>query len=133
MSSSSVQIRAFVFTDIVGSTRLKKMMPGRDNTERNGRFTQTILKPHREHIESTLDRFSGTLVSSQGDGHFLAFGSPIDAVLWSIAVEQAHEKQPSQAAASGRPEGTVTAITVPEGPVRTVIAPSMASTISRAT
>lgn len=86
----STEIRAFVFTDIVGSTRLKKMMPGRDSAERNIQFTERILTPHRALIEEALRRNDGRLISTQGDGHFLEFKSSIQAVLWAVELQQLH-------------------------------------------
>ena len=91
---SEVEIRAFVFTDIVGSTRLKKRMPGRDNAQRNSHFAAQILKPHRERIEHGLTDHGGRLISVQGDGHFLEFRSPIYAVMWAIDVQKSHQADP---------------------------------------
>ncbi len=91
---ASVEFRAFVFTDIVGSTRLKKKMPGRGSAERNQHFAEQILRPHRQRIEADLADYEGRIISTQGDGHFLEFRSPIQAVLWAIHVQQIHASQP---------------------------------------
>ena len=92
----TTEIRAFVFTDIVGSTRLKKLMPGRDSAERNIQFTEHILKPHRALIEQVLGRYEGRLISTQGDGHFLEFKSSVQAVLWAVELQQLHLDSPIQ-------------------------------------
>ncbi|MDH3718708.1 MAG: protein kinase, partial [Planctomycetota bacterium] len=99
---ASVEIRAFVFTDIVGSTRLKKQMPGRDNAERNQYFAEEILRPHRQLIEAGLAAYEGRVISTQGDGHFLEFRSPIQAVMWAIDVQQVHAGQPIATPEDGR-------------------------------
>ncbi len=99
---ASVQIRAFVFTDIVGSTRLKKEMPGRDNAERNQYFAEQVLRPHRQRIEEGLAAREGRIISTQGDGHFLEFRSPIQAVLWAIDVQQLHARRPIATPSGGR-------------------------------
>ncbi len=91
---AATEIKAFVFTDVVGSTRLKKLMPGRDSAERNLLFTEKILQPHRALIDDVLQRFDGRLISTQGDGHFLEFQSPAQAVLWAVEVQQRHADTP---------------------------------------
>ncbi|HUS39063.1 MAG TPA: protein kinase, partial [Pirellulales bacterium] len=100
----SVEIRAFVFTDIVGSTRLKKQMPGRDSAQRDHHFAEQILRPHRKLIETGLAEHEGRIVSTQGDGHFLEFRNPIQAVTWAIEVQQLHAEQPIETP-DGRPLG----------------------------
>ena len=87
------EIKCFVFTDIVASTRLKAQMPGGNNAERDAQFTEQILRPHRAHIEQDLERFGGRIISTQGDGHFLVFRSPINATLWAIEVQRRHESE----------------------------------------
>jgi serine/threonine protein kinase/class 3 adenylate cyclase len=92
----SVQVveKAFVFTDIVGSTQLKQLMAGRTGSERDHRFARDVLAPHRDRLLARLAQYGGELVSTAGDGHFLAFSSSINAVMWAIEVQQDLEAQP---------------------------------------
>jgi serine/threonine protein kinase/class 3 adenylate cyclase len=101
-SMPATEIRAFVFTDIVGSTRLKKLMPGRDNAERSVLFSEKILTPHRALIEKALARYDGRLISTQGDGHFLEFKSSVQAVMWAVELQQLHQRSPIETPGGGR-------------------------------
>lgn len=88
------QIKAFVFTDIVGSTSLKLQIGGQDSEQRNARFAREILGPYRHLIESRLDEFEGRLISTQGDGNFLEFRSPIRAVIWALDIQKRQASKP---------------------------------------
>lgn len=83
-------LTTFVFTDLVGSVDLKGRMPGADAAERDAAYVRLVLKPHRERIEAGLAERGGRVVSTAGDGHFLAFGNTIQAALWAIDVQKSH-------------------------------------------
>jgi len=106
---SSEQLKAFVFTDIVASTRLKQEMPGLGSGEKNSAFVADILRPHRERIEATLAGSNGSLVNTQGDGCFLVFNNPTRAALWAIALQESHINDPILTP-SGEPVGVKIAI-----------------------
>ncbi len=106
---SSEQLKAFVFTDIVASTRLKQEMPGFGSGEKNSAFVSDILRPHRERIEAALAASHGTLVNTQGDGCFLVFNNPTRAAHWAISVQKSHINDPI-VTPSGEPVGVKIAI-----------------------
>ena len=54
ITASMAELKTFVFTDLADSVRLKDEMPGQNATERDQAFIETILSPHREHIEREL-------------------------------------------------------------------------------
>ena len=83
----------FVFTDLVGSVDLKQRMPGAGAAERDQAYVQEVLTPHRERIERGLTEAKGRVVSTAGDGHFLAFRDTIQAARWAIAVQQSHAEE----------------------------------------
>ena len=88
------ELKTFLFTDISGSVRLKNEMAGRDVTERDRAFIDTILTPHRERIEGQLQEMGGRVVSTAGDGHFLVFDNTIQAALWAVAMQRSHRDEP---------------------------------------
>jgi predicted ATPase/DNA-binding SARP family transcriptional activator/class 3 adenylate cyclase len=61
----------FVMTDIEGSTRLLRQLPD----EYAG-----LLARHREILADASDRYSGAVVSTDGDGTFLVFAHAADAL-----------------------------------------------------
>ena len=88
------ELRTFIFTDIVRSVALKSEMEGRDDTQRDRAFIETILTPHRDRIDTDLPERGGRIVSTAGDGHFLVFSDTIQAAQWAIEVQQRHENEP---------------------------------------
>ncbi|MFB2835654.1 adenylate/guanylate cyclase domain-containing protein [Floridanema evergladense] len=83
-----------VFTDLVNSTAVKNHLPGSDITERNRLYRDTILYPHRERVENTLANYGGRKVETIGDAFFLVFSNPVQALLWSIAIQKSHAEAP---------------------------------------
>lgn len=61
----------FVFTDIEGSTSLVQEAAG---------FYREVVEQQGALIESATERFSGTVVSTEGDSFFLVFRSPKQAI-----------------------------------------------------
>ena len=88
------ELKTFVFTDLADSVRLKDEMPGQNTTERDQAFIETILSPHREHIERELAACDGRIVSTAGDGHFIVFSDTVLAARWAIAVQAIHRDTP---------------------------------------
>ena len=88
------ELKTFVFTDLADSVRLKDEMPGQSTTERDQAFIETILSPHREHIERELAACDGRIVSTAGDGHFIVFSDTILAARWAIAIQEIHRDTP---------------------------------------
>jgi class 3 adenylate cyclase len=80
--------RTFMFTDIEASTRLAEVLG-------NERWEQ-LLAWHDETIRTLVARHGGDVVNSTGDGFFVAFESPIEAVECARQIQQAlaeHRRQ----------------------------------------
>lgn len=88
------ELRTFIFTDIVRSVALKSEMEGRNDTQRDRAFIETVLTPHRERIETSLSEREGRIVSTAGDGHFLVFSDTGAAAQWAIDVQKRHTDTP---------------------------------------
>ncbi|HEV3167296.1 MAG TPA: tetratricopeptide repeat protein [Isosphaeraceae bacterium] len=83
-----------VFTDLVNSTAVKSQLAGGDITARNQAYLDTILTPHREHVESLLDTHRGRVVKTEGDAYFLVFDDAAQAAKWALAAQQKHRDHP---------------------------------------
>ena len=105
-------LTTFVFTDLVGSVDLKRQMPGSNADQRDEAYVRYVLTPHRERIEEQLATSGGRVVSTAGDGHFLAFTDTVKAAEWAIRVQQSHAARPIlsdsfESAETGTPVGVV--------------------------
>ena len=79
--SKPIQARkAFMFTDIVGSTNLAELL-GDEGWDQ-------LLKWHDEALRSQFLRHGGEVVNSTGDGFFVAFESPRRGIDCAIAIQQ---------------------------------------------
>lgn len=94
MDSSLHFMKAFVFSDIVASTRLKNSLPGKTQADRDRLFIEMVLEPHRKLLENSLSEHKGRLVKTLGDGCFLVFDSPMRAALWAMDVQSLHSDTP---------------------------------------
>lgn len=72
--------RTFVFTDIVGSTKLAEAL-GNDAWER-------MLRWHDDTLGGLFNRHGGAVVSQTGDGFFVAFESAPPAVACAIEIQR---------------------------------------------
>ncbi|MBI3922237.1 MAG: tetratricopeptide repeat protein [Armatimonadetes bacterium] len=91
MSSSIITM---VFSDLVSSTSIKMQLPGGDISERNRVYFDTILMPHRRRVQSSLERYGGRVVKTEGDAFFIVFGDAVRAAQWSIALHLDHAEYP---------------------------------------
>jgi serine/threonine protein kinase/class 3 adenylate cyclase len=98
------ELKTFLFTDICRSVDLKNEMAGRNVTERDRAFIESILSPHRERIEAQLEALGGRVVSTAGDGHFLVFDNTILAAQWAIDAQRDHRENPIQTPGGGHVE-----------------------------
>jgi class 3 adenylate cyclase len=73
--------RTFLFTDIVGSTNLAELL-GDSSWER-------LLRWHDDALRTLFARSGGEVVSSTGDGFFVAFDSAQRGIDCAIAIQQA--------------------------------------------
>jgi predicted ATPase/class 3 adenylate cyclase len=67
-----VEMLAFLFTDIEGSTNLLRDL---------GVRYRTVLLDHRSLLRTAFERFGGRMLGSEGDSLFAAFPNPKDALL----------------------------------------------------
>jgi class 3 adenylate cyclase len=73
--------RAFMFTDIVDSTRLVEVL-GDD-------AWQSLLAWHDRTLRTCFDEYGGAEVKHEGDGFFVAFDRPVDAVSCAVGIQRA--------------------------------------------
>jgi class 3 adenylate cyclase len=71
--------KTFMFTDIVGSTRLAEAL-GNDSWER-------LLSWHDDLLRGLIARQSGEIVHSTGDGFFVAFDSAVQAIACARSIQ----------------------------------------------
>lgn len=91
---SRQDVVTMVFTDLVGSTAIKNQFEGSSREERNRRYLEEVLLPHRQRVEAHLARYGGRVVKTEGDGYFLVFANPAQAVEWAVEVQRSHQNDP---------------------------------------
>jgi class 3 adenylate cyclase len=74
------ELRAFVFTDIVDSTRLSEAM--------GDEAWRTVLRQHDDTVRRVVAEHGGEVVKHTGDGFFLAFGGPDQAIEAMIGLQR---------------------------------------------
>ena len=77
--------RTFLFTDIVGSTRLLETL-GNDKWRK-------LLGRHNDLIEEQIANSGGEVVQQTGDGYFATFSTPRAALEAAIAIQRALEAE----------------------------------------
>lgn len=90
----SENVITMVFTDLVSSTAIKLKLPGKDITENNRIYRDTILLPHRHRVESSIAAYGGRKVETIGDAFFLVFANPVEAVQWATWIQISHINDP---------------------------------------
>ena len=76
-----VALLTMVFTDIVGSTRLKQELGEAEAV--------TLMRRHHEMLRETLARFTeGEVIVVAGDSFFLVFTRPSDALRYALLVQR---------------------------------------------
>jgi predicted ATPase/class 3 adenylate cyclase len=75
-----VEMLAFLFTDIEGSTNLLRDLGAR---------YRTLLLDHRSLLKTAFERFAGRLLGSEGDSLFAVFPTPKDALLAAAEAQLA--------------------------------------------
>jgi len=73
--------KTFMFTDIVGSTRLAELL--------GDRSWEALLRWHDDTLRSLVAKSGGQVVNSTGDGFFVAFDSPRQGVDCAVAIQRA--------------------------------------------
>jgi class 3 adenylate cyclase len=77
--------RTFLFTDIVGSTRLLETL-GNEKWRK-------LLARHNEVLEKQIAKSGGEVVQQTGDGFFAAFSTPRAAIEAAVAIQRALESE----------------------------------------
>ncbi len=90
----SENVITMVFTDLVSSTAIKLKLPGKDISENNRIYRDTILLPHRHRVESSIAAYGGRKVETIGDAFFLVFANPVEAVQWASIIQISHINDP---------------------------------------
>src|SRR5205823_1566931 len=78
----------FMFTDIVGATDMKGMMPGATSGERQDAFLEKVKAPHDTIITDRVSARGGCVVKSIGDAFLIAFADAEKAVLCGVETQQ---------------------------------------------
>jgi class 3 adenylate cyclase len=73
-------VKTFMFTDIVGSTRLAELLGDEE--------WEALLRWHDETLRSLFATHKGHEVMATGDGFFVDFDSPDDALPCAIAIQR---------------------------------------------
>ncbi len=95
LAKNSTDYIALVFTDLVNSTAVKDVMPGKNIKERNQAYRDRILCPHRKRVTESLINYGGRVVEPpQGDSFLLEFTDPIQAIEWAILIQRNHSQEP---------------------------------------
>lgn len=81
-SREDARLLTLVFTDLVGSTRLK--------AERGDHVVGQLIARHRERVNQLREKCGGRVVDWAGDGCFLTFDVPSKAVTFGLHLQQAH-------------------------------------------
>ena len=79
-SSARRDVRAFVFTDIVDSTRLAELLGDEAWTR--------LLRRHDETLRAVVAAHGGTEIKATGDGFFLAFEDPRAAIDAAVEIQR---------------------------------------------
>jgi class 3 adenylate cyclase len=99
-----MQLLTMLFTDVVESSATKRDVSlGRDNRERDRAYLEKVQTRHFELIRSCCHHHGGQEVNTMGDGFFLAFDDPVEAVRCAVAIQECLAAKP---------------IETPKGPLR---------------
>lgn len=81
----SSKVLTLVFTDLKGSTSLK--------AEKGDEAAGQLIARHREHVKRLALADGGRIIDWAGDGCFLTFKTPSAAVVFSLHLQQAHQRE----------------------------------------
>jgi class 3 adenylate cyclase len=82
-------IRAFLFSDIVGSTEiLNRFIRRWGQHQGNEQFREAILRPHDERLEKCIEAHEGEVVSTAGDSYFVTFKDARRAIECAVAFQR---------------------------------------------
>ena len=81
-------LKTFMFTDVVGSTNLVEVL--------GDEAWDTLLRWHDTAIREVFTAHQGREISTTGDGFFVSFDSPEQAVAAAIAIQRRFQEQRTQ-------------------------------------
>jgi class 3 adenylate cyclase len=76
-----------MFTDIVDSTRIKQLMPGKTAARRDAAYRTGVKEPHDTRLTRISRDAGGRKVNAAGDGYLFAFTDAEEAVLCALAIQ----------------------------------------------
>ncbi|WP_404789146.1 CHASE2 domain-containing protein [Altericista sp. CCNU0014] len=93
---SDAAMITMVWTDLLGSTAMKRELQGEYVSDRDRIYLSQILQPHRERVERSLAQYRGRVVKTEGDAFFIVFSSVTLALEWAVQLLKNHREQPIQ-------------------------------------
>src|ERR1041385_932435 len=94
---------AFMFTDIVNYSAMKRKMPGRFGDQREKAFLQKIKRPHDAIISNSVTAYGGKKVKNTGDGFLIVFTNLERAVVCGIEIQEKLRRRDIKTPLEGRP------------------------------
>jgi class 3 adenylate cyclase len=85
-----------MFTDIIGSTRLKESMLGETSGRRDEAYRAGVKEPHDDRVLGRVRMAGGHKVKSTGDGYLFTFTDAEEAVLCALAIQDSLTHNPIQ-------------------------------------
>ena len=79
MVKHPTKIKTFFFSDIEGSTRLAQLL---------GESYAFVLERHRTVIRMALNKYAGREIETSGDGFFIVFDKPEQAIAASLEIQK---------------------------------------------
>ncbi|MDX1384188.1 MAG: adenylate/guanylate cyclase domain-containing protein, partial [Thermoanaerobaculia bacterium] len=80
------RLRCLVFSDLVGSTELKSRL--------GDRAASALISRHQAAVRRLLGETGGREIDDAGDGFFLTFQAPSDALRFALRLQQLHLESP---------------------------------------
>jgi len=78
-----------LFTDIVGSTEMKRGMLAQAQAQRDSLYNSRIKQPHDRLVCALVDRYEGFVAKDTGDGFLITFTNVESAILCAVAINNA--------------------------------------------
>lgn len=86
--AESNNIVAMMFTDIVDSVKIKRLLSGDTDAERDATWVERFQKPYQAIIRACLNKYEGFEVKTIGDAFFITFSDPAKAVRYAVEIQR---------------------------------------------